>query len=458
MDKGPKLIIKFGRFGPIKKVEEPFEIKPLTIFFGRNNTGKSYLAYAIWAIFEMPFIMQYDSSMLDIEIDNLDELIDAIKNTYINKENIKIKTNLTLKINTKELVEYLNLKIENSDDIYVYINDIELELVPGVPGSLKGVPHHIPESYDYYKIKKDRKVELKVDYELFDYIINKGDSYPLKDIFLFMSNEVLDIIVSYYFPASRSGLFLLRKYFLEKLITKELLPMEKRRERKDIPAPIIKFFTLLPEVDPQYEETPNQEYKEVWEFLEKEALRGEIVFNKKISETYFEPYGSRSRVPINLCSSSVVELSPLLLFIKYGKLVKNPLLIIEEPEIHLHPDAQYALSRAIIRLINKGVKVLLITHSPEILQELNNAIMCNYLFNKNKEKAKEFMEKYDWEELDLLDPEKTVAYIFDEESDGVVVRKTNIDKKYGIENKLFDKILKNKTIETSDLLELLDDE
>lgn len=50
------------------------------------------------------------------------------------------------------------------------------------------------------------------------------------------------------------------------------------------------------------------------------------------------------------------------------------LLIIEEPEAHLHPGAQAAIALTLIRLVRTGVHVIVTTHSDWFLQQLGNTI------------------------------------------------------------------------------------
>lgn len=51
------MIVEVENLGPIKKGE--VELKPLTVFIGPNNTGKTYLAYLISGMCENLEIRRY---------------------------------------------------------------------------------------------------------------------------------------------------------------------------------------------------------------------------------------------------------------------------------------------------------------------------------------------------------------------------------------------------------------
>lgn len=57
---------------------------------------------------------------------------------------------------------------------------------------------------------------------------------------------------------------------------------------------------------------------------------------------------------------------------------KGELLMIDLPEIGLHPINQRRIARLFARLINIGVKVFITTHSDYIVKELNTLIMLNH--------------------------------------------------------------------------------
>ena len=73
-------------------------------------------------------------------------------------------------------------------------------------------------------------------------------------------------------------------------------------------------------------------------------------------------------------SSMISEIAPIVITLRY--LVNpNDLLIIEEPEAHLHPSAQIALVQCLVKLISCGVKVFITTHSDWILRAVHNLVL-----------------------------------------------------------------------------------
>jgi predicted ATPase len=81
-------------------------------------------------------------------------------------------------------------------------------------------------------------------------------------------------------------------------------------------------------------------------------------------------------MPLSRASSMVAELAPLYLYLKYV-VSKGALLIIEEPEAHLHPERQILLARLLAKMVNSGYRLLITTHSQDLLTELSNLILLD---------------------------------------------------------------------------------
>ena len=77
-------------------------------------------------------------------------------------------------------------------------------------------------------------------------------------------------------------------------------------------------------------------------------------------------------------SSRVSELAPVVLYLRH---VVSPgdVLIIEEPEAHLHPAMQTAFARELARLVRAGVRVVMTTHSEWFLEQIGNLVRLSSL-------------------------------------------------------------------------------
>ena len=87
------------------------------------------------------------------------------------------------------------------------------------------------------------------------------------------------------------------------------------------------------------------------------------------------------------------------------------MLMIDEPEMNLHPENQRRLARYFARLVNDGYRVYITTHSDYIVMELNTLIM---LYRQRKHDLS-IMSQYGYAQEELLDPAKVRVYMTQEE-------------------------------------------
>jgi energy-coupling factor transporter ATP-binding protein EcfA2 len=137
-------------------------------------------------------------------------------------------------------------------------------------------------------------------------------------------------------------------------------------------------------------------------------------------------------VPVYVASSSIKSLFLIDLYIN-SLAEKNGMLIIDEPELNLHPDNQRKMAGLLARLVNSGVKVLVTTHSDYLIRELNNRVMLN-LDVENKE---QIMKSAKMTGLDLLKPAQIKAYSL---KDDHQIHAVEVDK-YGINMEVFDNLI-----------------
>ncbi|HEX4419621.1 MAG TPA: AAA family ATPase, partial [Kofleriaceae bacterium] len=100
-----------------------------------------------------------------------------------------------------------------------------------------------------------------------------------------------------------------------------------------------------------------------------ERLIGGEVRVAASNELTFVPTGSDLALDLQLASSSVKSLAALVYFLR-TQARAGGLLLIDEPELNLHPDNQRRLTRILAELVRQGVSVLITTHSDYVLREL----------------------------------------------------------------------------------------
>ena len=97
----------------------------------------------------------------------------------------------------------------------------------------------------------------------------------------------------------------------------------------------------------------------------------------------YRPQGWDSDLTLANASSMVSELAPVVLYLRH---VIDPgnVLIIEEPESHLHPAMQVEFMGQLAKLVKAGVRVIVTTHSEWLLEELANIVRHSELPSEDR--------------------------------------------------------------------------
>lgn len=143
--------------------------------------------------------------------------------------------------------------------------------------------------------------------------------------------------------------------------------------------------------------------------LERESLDGIIVVRAEtgVARYSFRPDGATEDLGLQLSSALVTELMPLIVVLRYAQ--KLPFLVVEEPEAHLHPRLQRAVTRCLCRLVRRGVRVLVTTHSTTVAQQINNLIK---LGDVGEFRRSELQRRYGYEETEYLEGDEVAVHEF----------------------------------------------
>ena len=170
--------------------------------------------------------------------------------------------------------------------------------------------------------------------------------------------------------------------------------------------------------------------------LERQILKGEI--HSENSEAgypmfSYQPQGWGEDLPLMNTSSMVSELAPVVLYLRH---IVQPgdILIIEEPESHLHPAMQVAFIQQLAAVVHSGIRVMLTTHSEWVLDELANLVR---LWDLPKARRKGIASA-DF----ALNPEEVGVWLFEpkQRPRGSVVKEIPFDAEFGGFRSGFDEI------------------
>lgn len=442
--------------GAIKQAE--FTLGELTIICGGNNTGKTYATHATFGF------LDYIRSNADFTVDNdvmtklftdgsasiaLKPYIDQLQqhlNTVSKKyskilhrifagnesrfENSELKCDI--KFNTETIQAKVNIKYGSAEKSFLQIvtteagADLEVSLVVEKDNT-DLPPRHFIES-----------------------MIGEGiASAILRDL---IPNPFLA-------SAERTGAAIFQRELdfnknrlVEMLGDKSLKlhPVEfLRKFSGEYPIAVRKnvdFIRSLPDLTKK-ESFILKKHPEVLEAFQ-DIIGGEYKVSRD-GEVQFIPNANK-RVKLSLVESSSAVRS-LLDIGFYLRHVANPgdLLMIDEPELNLHPENQRRVARLFAQLVNIGIKVFITTHSDYIIKELNTLIMLN----QGGERLSAFVKRESYRKSELLDPNKVRLYIADidkvllegkqRRTDCQTLIPANIDSKLGIEARSFDKTIED---------------
>ena len=130
---------------------------------------------------------------------------------------------------------------------------------------------------------------------------------------------------------------------------------------------------------------------------------------------------------------------------------RNQILMIDEPELNLHPNKQRQIAKLLIQLVNAGIKILITTHSDYLVREINNRIMLNNIPTKDSGKI---MKEFKIDDSELLNIQQVRAFGIDDERK---ITSYTVDE-YGIDTRIFDKVINEANILNDKIFYSLDAE
>ncbi len=197
---------------------------------------------------------------------------------------------------------------------------------------------------------------------------------------------------------------------------------------------------------------------------EQDALKPAILLLKVLMEGTISPESDGEIVPtlayeqdghsiaIRHASSMVADMAPLAIWVE-RLLAPGDLLIVDEPESHLHPEAIRLIARVLVRLANCGVQVVCATHSSILLNEISNCVLRHETSTSTSD---ELTPAYTPDDFLAVDDLAVHRFVRDEATKLVTVEQVEVDPQWGIPEDEFVKVAEDLTEESAHLIGLLD--
>jgi predicted ATPase len=433
-----ELLIK--NLGSIRNNNQAIDLtKKFYTFIGYNNSGKTLVSQLLWTIFNHDNIRKFSENN---QIDSL--VIDSekpIKKITINQELIGEILNKFSRFIEKEVVNTYNLDASIKETIissnklifqadikefkdksfrltFVVDNDLEYLQISKEQGSL---------TINIKELNIPEKVFDQIPRDLFERAKPYKESVIIPSIIRVLLSPIQD---TFFIPASRSFFPVFYQYIYEIERNKrseynrrlqELIEnidddvdtnrdifkrLQEQLPKRSYTEPMNKVIESL------YSLNTNKKINSVYNSLIEKMIGlmgGEITISslELIAPIQFSfKFDESKDLPMYLASSSVNQLTILYLYLKYWAKEKNNFLMIDEPEVNLHPENQIRLMDILVQFVTEhNNRVLITTHSPILTDILNNYVYLHTLKSYDVDVTKIIEDN----QLKNLNPEISIA-------------------------------------------------
>ncbi|MBC6413020.1 MAG: AAA family ATPase [Hyphomonadaceae bacterium] len=419
-------------FGPIG--EAKVDLRPLTVFMGPSNTGKSYLAILIYALHRFfsgfpryaggaPFFYAVDPDDLKLSEEAIGALVDSVRSIadmpeYQNRYGITLPSAVA-----KVLRDLFDASLKN-DSIFLEIG--RCFGLPGLGDLVRKGGEDEPETAhvvmrrrigeadfvnhtlsfgDENRVRTDVPADRPVPVELdakntrwgrdtryhLRYLTRIGPTGREQDREIFnerLASEWLTIFgetftpvmfgplhrPAGYLPADRTGVMhahsALVSAFIGSALTAGLRPIRMPL----LTGVLADFLRELIGIAGYAHKRAKTDFGKA---LEDDILAGTVSLDRPSGIDYphftYRPHEWTEDMALANASSMVSELAPLVLYLRYVVEPGN-VLIVEEPESHLHPAMQVKLINQLAMLVDRGFRILVTTHSEWLMEGLANIV------------------------------------------------------------------------------------
>ena len=381
-----------------KLADADIRIGDLTVFAGTNNTGKSFVSKLLYSLFDamnpkhiancvrtivdqLPLALispeseffsgHADLASLAVTAKKLEDLLHNYRDGNFKKLDVtwldileqlgKLEENLNLSIQkTKEKKEELPPSLTN----FVSRKNALLE-IGFRTYTATCIGKKIQESLignfqvsQLFNLQKEKDKESEVDIHNFGKIelLYEGIEFDMSGYCLHRDYSDVIYLESPFYWKLKNALEIIEDPYdsIAKMGRKRLIGVPEY------------FYDLARALKFQY--TGDMAFPDVYErLISKDVIGGKMVLSET-GDLLFREKGRQ--FPMSLTANGVANIGVLALLIERKVLDKGTFLFIDKPEAHLHPAWQVLMAEALFDIAKQGARVVIATHSPDIIKWL----------------------------------------------------------------------------------------
>lgn len=448
------LAFKFQSVGPVNEAQ--IELRGLTVITGGNNTGKTYLAHSVYGLLRRIERLAKTPSFFahrvfpgggDEVINSAVEQIDRGGEVRLSMNDLQRYVNPILELTSQAFSKHYDRAFGGGADAFTDAT---------VTVTAEALDFNVLQDLDvvFYLGRSAPVLSLRYDplhqalvYEALEGFADSEPEMVKRWVTMTIASSLFRVVTPGLFisSAERTGAVIFQREWdrsRSKLIEAMAdAPDAEQRSAlvtghvKKYPAAVVAnvdFIRSLPDLQPRPSDL-------VEACPEVEDLLNQIVgggYDASSNQLNF--VGESVYLPVAAASSTIRSLVDLWFYLmRVAK--KGDVLIIDEPELNLHPQNQRLLARLLALVHNQGLQILITTHSDYIVRELSALVSLSQLGEKTPEEVELTLNEQGITRKMALQPEFLNVYSTSSNPAGTVSEVEVTDA--GIEPTTFDDVI-----------------
>ncbi len=404
--------ISVENLGKLTKAE--FSLGDLSIICGDNNMGKTYATYALFGFLHtwrkhMDFYISdeniaslFDEGSVSIDLrEYLDNAPEVLQKACMNY--------------TKKLPDVFatNAKQFNDAKFQLFLDESEMHLSNAFQRTIRAA------NTELFVLNKEAESTLLLVTLVMEKEVLQIPQIVIKSI---ISEAIVEIIFATHLPrpfissAERTGAAIFRNElnFARNQLLEELRQRDTTIDPMDLLMKSSRDYALAVEENVDFTRKLETIFKQDSEILNTAPevldsfahIIGGAYEVDRNNNLFYKPKGSKVKLTMDASSSAVRSLLDIGFYLRH---VAKPgdLLMVDEPELNLHPNNQRLMARLFASLTKVGIKVFITTHSDFIVKEINTLIMLH----QDKPYLKKLAKEEEYSERELLSCDQVKLYI-----------------------------------------------